>query len=159
MMQAFTPHTREVWETMLRFLERRSTMTLATADPAGRPHAASLYFVHDERLRLYFLSSPESHHARHLQDRPEVAVTIHGEPWDWRTIQGVQIAGTAGPVEDPQEREEAMARYRAKFPFVEALPQALAHARLYRVLPCWVRWIDNTRGFGYRVEWRLEPAP
>lgn len=155
-MSEVTPsHTQEVWETVLRFLSRRSTLTLATADESGRPHAASLYFVHDEALRLYFLSSPESRHVRHLLARPEVAATIHGEPWDWKTIQGLQLWGTAAPVEDPAEWEPAMARYRAKFPFIDELPQALAHARLYRITPHWVRWIDNTRGFGYRVEWRL----
>lgn len=151
----FPPHTKEAWEAALRFLSQRSTLTLATADESGRPYAASLYFVHDESLRLYFLSSPESRHVRHLLARPEVAATIHGEPWDWKTIQGIQLMGTADPVEDPEERERAMARYRAKFPFIGELPQALAHARLYRVTPRWVRWIDNTRGFGYRVEWRL----
>ncbi|WP_376791576.1 pyridoxamine 5'-phosphate oxidase family protein [Thermoflexus sp.] len=155
MVEALPPHTGEVWEAVLRFLSRRSTLTLATADESGRPYAASLYFVHDERLRLYFLSSPESRHISHLAVRSEVAVTIHGEPWDWKTIQGLQLTGTADPVEDAEERERVMARYRAKFPFIEELPQALAHARLYRITPHWVRWIDNTRGFGYRVEWRL----
>lgn len=156
MAEAVSPHTGEAWEAVLRFLSHRSTLTLATADESGHPHAASLYFVHDERMRLYFLSSPESRHTRHLTVRPEVAVTIHGEPWDWKTIQGLQLSGRAELVEDPEERERAMARYRAKFPFIEELPQAMAHARLYRVTPRWVRWIDNTRGFGYRVEWRLE---
>ncbi|MCS7251358.1 MAG: pyridoxamine 5'-phosphate oxidase family protein [Anaerolineae bacterium] len=147
--------TGEAWEAVLDFLSHRSTMTLATADESGCPYAASVYFVHDEGLRLYFLSSPESRHARHLTARSEVAVTIHGEPWDWRTIQGLQLTGTANPVEDPEEWERVMIRYREKFPFVRELPQALAHAFLYRVTPNWVRWIDNTKGFGYRVEWRL----
>jgi uncharacterized protein YhbP (UPF0306 family) len=126
-MEPVATHTGEIWEAVLRFLSQRSTLTLATADEAGQPYAASLYFVHDDGLRLYFFSSPESRHTRHLLNRPEVAVTIHGEPWDWRTIQGLQLTGRADP----------------------------AHARLYRITPRWVRWIDNTRGFGYRVEWRL----
>ncbi|GBD07998.1 hypothetical protein HRbin22_00224 [Candidatus Thermoflexus japonica] len=155
MAEALPPHTGEAWEAVLRFLGQRSTMTLVTADEDGSPYAASLYFVHDGQLRLYFLSSPESRHVRHLAARPEVAVTIHGEPWDWKTIQGLQLTGAAEPVEDPEERERVMARYREKFPFLHELPQALAHARLYRVTPRWVRWIDNTKGFGYRVEWRL----
>ncbi|WP_322801117.1 pyridoxamine 5'-phosphate oxidase family protein [Thermoflexus sp.] len=155
MAESVPPHTGEAWEAALRFLSRRSTLTLATVDESGHPYVASLYFVHDERLRLYFLSSPESRHVRHLTARPEVAVTVHGEPWDWKNIQGLQLTGIAETVEDPAERERVMARYREKFPFIEELPQALAHARLYRITPRWVRWIDNTKGFGYRVEWRL----
>ncbi len=46
------------------FLAQHNTMTLATVDAAGAPHAAAVFYAADDALNLYFLSSPNSRHSQ-----------------------------------------------------------------------------------------------
>ncbi len=149
---------------VLDYLRHHHVLTLATVGPDG-PAAASLFYACDDALNLYFLSHPASQHCRNLAANPQVAVTVHGNDSHWRQIQGVQLWGTARRVTDPGELAHALRVYGARFPFVEALmagresnaPEAellpgLRAARLYRVTPHRIRWIDNTVGFAHKEE-------
>lgn len=49
-------------------------MSLATY--GDHPWIASVYYSYDTNLHLYFLSSPETLHARHITNEPQVAVSI-----------------------------------------------------------------------------------
>jgi uncharacterized protein YhbP (UPF0306 family) len=135
------------------YLAARSTLTLATAGPGGAPQAADLFFVADQALNLYFVSSPGSRHSRALISDPQVAATVHAETWEWQAISGLQLEGRVRAL-DGAEREAALARYSAKFPFVERFAVELAASACYCLTPDWLRWLDNSRGFGHRVEWR-----
>ena len=52
------------------FLAEHTTMTLATVGPSGEPQAAAVFYVADEQLNLFFLSSPTSRHSRYFVDIP-----------------------------------------------------------------------------------------
>ncbi|MDP2744488.1 MAG: pyridoxamine 5'-phosphate oxidase family protein, partial [Dehalococcoidia bacterium] len=43
---------------MLSYLKEHNAMTLATLSE-GQPWAAAVFYVHDDRLNLYFLSDPK----------------------------------------------------------------------------------------------------
>jgi len=142
----------------LRYLQEHHVLTLATTRE-GRPQAAALFYVADEAGRLYFLSNPASRHAQALAQDARVAATIQGEEVNWQTIQGLQIEGMARPIVGPEERESALRRYLARFPDLQELTDpsvrtALEQATIYCITPQWVRWIDNTKGFGHKEEWR-----
>jgi hypothetical protein len=150
-------------EDAFRYLQEHHVLTLATVWE-GRPHAAALFYVADEAGRLYFLSNPASRHAQALAQNTRVAVTIQGEQVNWRTIRGLQIEGIAEPVVEAEEREGALRRYLARFPELQdltdcAVRTALAEATVYCITPRWVRWIDNTKGFGHKEEWRPGRGP
>ena len=132
-----------------------STMTLATTGPDGEPHNAPLYFAADRDLRLYFFSDPASQHARDLAGDERAAVSFYPLCQGWESIRGVQMRGTAGPVEPGAAWEAGRAVYREKFPFVEALEAEIAQNQLYVFVPRWVRLVDNRRGFGFKREWTL----
>ena len=135
-------------------LETSPTASLATTDERGRPHAADVWFASDDRLRLYFVSSPDSAHARHLAREGRVALTVYARTDRPDQVHGVQIHGRCSPIEDAAGRQEAWAIYAARFPFVAAPPyrQAVEAQRFYVVAPVWLRWIDNRKGFGFKVE-------
>lgn len=148
----------------LGYLRNHQVLTLATVGSNG-PAAASLFYACDGALNLYFLSDPASQHCLNLEADPRVAVTVHGDQDDWRRIQGLQLSGTARQVTDPDELRHARAIYTSRFPFVgelarsaDALNQELAErlqdARLYRITPQRVRWIDNTVGFAHKEEFK-----
>lgn len=51
-------------------------MTVATADKGGRPWVSPVFFVHDERWRLYWVSSKNAAHSVNIRQRPEVAIVV-----------------------------------------------------------------------------------
>lgn len=139
-------------------LAERRSLTLATAGPGG-PWAAGLYFASDG-LTLYFLSDPESRHCRDIAVDPRVAAAIHEDVEDWREIRGIQLEGRAEPVVGAGDLARGWAVYLAKFPFVQqfrvgdglAILGRAVSARLYRVVPSRLLYLDNRRGFGHRQE-------
>lgn len=130
-------------------------MTLATSDPEGNPHAAPVYFVHDDEMRLYFFSEANSQHSRNITQNPKVAAAIYPECEGWRDIKGLQLRGELCLVESTQEWDSAWARYQVKFPFVRSLKAVVARNQLYVFIPSWIRLVDNSQGFGYKEEWNL----
>ena len=147
-----SPAEAETQAAVAAFLAAHSTLTLATVDAGGQPMAASLFFVSDGELRLYWVSSPGSRHSQNLARQPLAAVTIHNETWSWTEIAGVQMQGEARPLPPGPEQQAALALYLAKFPFAAQFASELARSDVFCFVPAWVRRIDNGRGFGHRQE-------
>ena len=135
------------------FLAVCRTASLATVSEAGHPYAANVQFVADAGWRLYWVSKPEAAHSKHLDAKPQAAVTIYAHQDAPDLIHGLQLHGTAAPV-PPEEREAVLALYQAKYPFTAEPPyaDAIARQQLYRFTPSWLRWIDNRVHFGFKVE-------
>ena len=141
------------------FIAAQNTLTLATTNAEGSPHACDLFYAFADDA-FYFLSDPKTRHIRNLAHAPRVSATIHGVSQGWQDIRGIQIGGAAARVDDLAERARAFAQYLVKYAFVrEWLPcvELLGRAHgilgvvdLYKLTPRWVRWIDNTQGFGYK---------
>ena len=148
-----------------RLLRGCNTLSLATCDN-NTPWAASVFFVADKDLSLYFISASGSRHSRNADSNPRVAATVNGEHSDWLQISGLQLEGKLrlAPV---SERERILSLYLGKFPQLEKLQQQprndqekLIAARLlssdfYQLKPATIRLIDNSRGFGFKQEVRL----
>jgi len=142
-------------ERVAAFLQKRTTLSIATVDREGWPQAADLFYVSDDRLNLYFVSGEKSRHAMNLGRVSRVAVTVHNDTWDWRDIQGVQIEGEARIITDADERDRAWALFRGKFPFTSEFVDQIVRSSFYVVTPKWVRLIDNTLRANHREEFTL----
>tara|TARA_R110001583_G_scaffold29807_4_gene103828 strand:- start:7649 stop:8176 length:528 start_codon:yes stop_codon:yes gene_type:complete len=144
----------------------RSASVKGVAD-VQEPWAAQLFFVSDENLNLYFVSSPESRHCQDLLRNPHVAATISGDTSDWLSVKGLQIRGRAKPLPKSQYAR-VLALYLGKSPQLQALyqrpanpneekiRQRLMDANFYRIDPVWIRVIDNSRGFSHKCELKLD---
>lgn len=148
---------QELHQQVLTYLQSHNVMTLATVGPDG-PWAAGLFYVNDG-FDLYWLSDPDTRHSRNIAYNAQVAATIHEDYRDWRIIQGIQMEGTAEHVGTLAQAVGPMRLYVAKFPFLgdlrhlpSTLASALAAARVYRLTPTRVYFIDNTKGLGHREE-------
>jgi uncharacterized protein YhbP (UPF0306 family) len=148
-----TDFQREL-EPVVALLGETMTMVLATRMPDGTPRATPVFFAVDERLRLVFLSDPESVHSRNLTTMPSASAAMYPEEGDWRKLRGVQMTGRAYALEG-REAEAARRTYARRFPFVSELASAMAATRIYAFTPRWVRLIDNRRGFGFQQDWSL----
>lgn len=128
-----------------------SAMSLATVDGQGLPYAANVYVAPDERLRLYFLSNPESAHVQHLLRQPTVAMTAYAPIRMWQRVRGIQMRGQCEPLPDDQFAA-AWAIYVGKYPHINEIHEQIRTLRFYRLTPRTLRWIDNSRHFGFRVD-------
>ncbi len=147
------------------FLSTQTTLTLGTLNPDGSPYLCDLFYVHDATPSLYFLSDPHTQHAQNLARISQISATVHHTTKDWQTIRGVQIIGKAMRVNEATDRQHGFEIYVAKFPFVrkwlpsvERLGQAhplFGVIELYKITPRWLRWIDNTQGFGHKEEFEF----
>lgn len=144
------------------YLRAHHVASLATVGPhgspdAGMPHAASVFYATDERLRLVFLSKGSSRHGRDIAAGSLVSVTVTEQYDDWRAIQGVQLRGRA-TVLHGLARAGALATYVRRFPFVRAtlsdpaLASRLVGIEVYRVAPEWASLTDNRRAVFGREE-------
>ncbi|MAF83762.1 MAG: hypothetical protein CL797_06620 [Chromatiales bacterium] len=143
-------------------LEAHNTITLATCCD-GKPWAASLFFASDKDLNIYFVSDYRTRHARDIGAGADVVATVNIDCADWSGVKGLQIDGFAETV-DGLERVNALRHYLIKFADVKALfeapkgkdeetiAQRLKAANLYRLKPRWIRLIDNSKWFGYKLE-------
>jgi len=132
-----------------------STLTLATTNGEGEPHAAPVYFAADADLSFYFFSAPDSRHGQDLASNPHAAAAFYPACFGWQEIRGVQMHGAACIVEAGATWEKAWELYQAKFPFVTALRSEISRNSLYVFTPSWIRLVDNRRRFGYKREWTL----
>jgi uncharacterized protein len=128
-------------------------LTLATASLDKVPHAATVYFVCDDRLTLFFVSAPYSQHSRDLAQNSSAAITLYPPAHSWQEIRGLQMRGQATEVDSATQVVVAWARYLAKFPYVKGLESEVLKNRWYAFSPEWVRWIDNRIRFGHKQEW------
>jgi uncharacterized protein len=142
-----------VREAALVYLADHHVMTLATVGADGA-WAAAVFYVNDG-FDLYFLSAAHTRHAQHLATSGQTAVTIQEDYSDWQAIKGIQLEGTVVLL-DGDERDTAVARYKAKFPFLRQAPEPIQQALLkvgwYRLRPERLYFIDNSKGFGHRDE-------
>lgn len=146
------------------YLDTQTTLTLATLNPDGTPQACDVFYASDGTT-FYFLSDPKTRHIQNLQRDPRISATIHGGSRGWEDIRGVQMAGHAERVASLGERAQGYRLYIVKYTFVgQWLPSAAALGQahkllgtieLYKIVPTWIRWIDNTEGFGHKEEWSV----
>jgi uncharacterized protein YhbP (UPF0306 family) len=149
MPAALTPQEHN---TVRAFLAAQSTLALATVNADGTPQIAPLFYVSDDALNLYWLSSPRSRHSVNVSQRACAAATIYPSIWAWQEIQGLQIEGRTEAISDDVVRQQMLGRYQDKFRLPSSFEAQIAASTLYRLVPGWLRWLDNGVAFGYKAE-------
>ena len=142
-------------EQVAEFLKSQGTLTLATSAEDGTPFAAPLFYLADSRMGLYWLSSASSRHSRNLKRQAEAAVSVCAPTEDWKQIRGVQMRGHVTVVAARSGRLEIVEAYCARFQLGPSFQAAITRSRLYRFQPQWVRYLDNSKRFGYKFEFAV----
>lgn len=70
-------------------------MVLGTVDPSGRPRVSPVWFSLVDHRDAYWLSSPDAHHSRNVENRPEVSIVVFDSGADPHTGQAVYLEATA----------------------------------------------------------------
>lgn len=129
--------------TVLDFLQRHRTMTLATVSAGAVPRASTFLYV-NEGPRLYFWSRATTLTARQVQQNPTVAFTVDGSSEDLSQAQGIQGIGECSVILSGEEIARVADLFGQKFP--ELAPGSTMSISFFRVTPTELQFIDNTRG-------------
>lgn len=144
-MNAAQPHRPPVDERIARFLARHHVLTLATVAD-GAPYCSNAFYAYDAvRNRLIFAADAATRHAREMLAERRVAASVVLETRIVGKIQGVQLCGTAA-----RSDEEDRRRYLRRFPYAVALTELT----LWALTPDYIKFTDNTLGFGKKLIWK-----
>jgi len=135
-------------KTVSAFLHQQSTLTLATAGKQGEPWATPLFYLVDDALSLFWLSSPSSKHSRNLMENSEAAVTVYSQASHCREIRGVQMRGSVTVVSDPVRRRKLIEEYCVRLRLDTLFRRMTGLHRLYEFRPVSLRYLDNSERFG-----------
>ena len=133
-------------------LRAQSTLALATVNEQGLATVAPLYYLVDEDLNLYWVSSEKSEHSRNLLRESRVAGTVYVETERWKEICGVQMRGIASKVTEPERRKLILEKYCKRFHLGRVFRLVIRQSTLYAFRPEFFRFIDNTTGFASGFE-------
>lgn len=141
-------------------LARQTTLVLATIDDNARPRSTPLFFIGGDGLRLYWFSARSSRHSRNCARFPRVSVAVFRSTRNWQQIRGVQMDGLVSVVADRALRRQVDGDYRARFSLDDRFAAAIRRSALYCFVPAWVRYLDNSREFGFKFElsWPAMPS-
>lgn len=142
-------------EQAVEFLKTQNILTLSTLADGELPWSTPLFYLLRDDLRIYWVSSRSSLHSRSLAATQEVSIAVHAATDQWKEIRGVQMRGTVRTVESPQERKEVLAAYATRFKLGGILRVALNQSEIYKFSPSWLRYLDNSKRFGYKREIHL----
>lgn len=133
--------TLEVPPEVLEFLQRRRTLTLATASPAAVPRATTLLYV-SEGPSLYFWTRATTLTARQIQQNPVVAFTVDDSSADLNATQGIQGLGECSVILSGEEIARVADLFGQKFP--DLAPGSTMSISFFRITPTELQFIDNT---------------
>lgn len=135
-------------ESIVEFFAQHQVLSLAVSRDDS-PWSANAFFAWDgERNALIILSSPETLHGRILAANPRVAGTIAGQFTDISQIHGLQYSGTCQLLDEPAERDRALALYYDRHPQARGM-----QAGVWEITVQQLKLTDNRLGFGTKIEW------
>src|SRR4051812_19999063 len=75
-------------------------MTLATADPGGRPWASPVYYARVDYRQFVWVSSPDARHSQNLSGRPDISIVVFDSTVPINSGQAVYMSAVAELVPD-----------------------------------------------------------
>jgi len=156
------------------FLNNHNTVSIASKNNES-VWAATVFYIADTDMNLYFLSSHKTQHIVNIQTDENVAITVYKDVEDWQSIQGLQSSGKVSEVAS-SNRDKILADYIKKYVFLDDLLQnpkddqekkiaeQFSSIGLYVYKPNFFRIIDNSISFGFKQElvlkddsWAIKP--
>jgi nitroimidazol reductase NimA-like FMN-containing flavoprotein (pyridoxamine 5'-phosphate oxidase superfamily) len=108
-----------------RTLADNRFLVLGTVDPSGRARVSPVWFTMVDHRDVYWLSSPESHHSRNIEERPDVSLVVFDSSLDPHTGQAVYLEATAVRVPDDELEAACAAAFEGVDEALSFTPETL----------------------------------
>ncbi|MCC6484259.1 MAG: pyridoxamine 5'-phosphate oxidase family protein [Armatimonadetes bacterium] len=141
------------------YLHKHNVLNVSTCDEEG-PWGAAVFYAH-EGLKIYFMTAPHTRHGSALVAAGTMAGSIHEDYAGWTEIRGLQMRGRVWMLEDEGEVRAGQRAFFRKYDFAEAfshgnvpeeIQRSIKSVRLFCFEPQLVLWLDNSAGFGKRMQ-------
>lgn len=127
------------------YLQSDASVVQIASASNGKPWIASVYFVADDKLNIYWLSWPERRHSVEIANSSSVAATVVIKTD--RPVIGVQLEGEVERVSDPKVVATIMTLYVAKYnegrQFYDAFIAGTNKHQMYCLRPRAVQLFDE----------------
>ncbi|MFI3333153.1 MAG: pyridoxamine 5'-phosphate oxidase family protein [Rikenellaceae bacterium] len=131
---------------IINFLRKHHVLTLATS-VGNTPYCANAFYALDAlRRRVIFTTDISTRHGSEMSQNPTVAASIVWETKLVGKIQGAQLTGKIVKADSEDQKN-----YIKRFPYT-----ALAELNLWAIELDFVKFTDNTLGFGKKLIWSAE---
>ncbi len=121
-----------------KYIRQSHMMQIATVDD-DQPWVATVYFVSNDELNLYWASPEDTSHSRHISKNQKVAVAIPVHHKKNQPVVGVQISGLAEKLNDVEAIRQIAKIYAQKYDFSEKWIDKVCNKqtkhKLYRFTP------------------------
>jgi len=118
------PNKETLRKLVVDYLNEAKLMQIATVKN-NKPWVATVWYVHDEELNLYFISRKSRRHSLELKENPNIAGAIT-KPYtigSGEKVGGLQFEGKAHDLTDePDTLEKIVKLYHGKYPKAEDIP-------------------------------------
>lgn len=124
-------------ELIIKYLDEAKQMQLATC-VGDQPWCSTVYFAHDDKHNLYWISTPERRHSKEIAVNPHVAAAIVLQHTPGDKVRGLQLQGLAREVSDHSEITELISVYSSRFnrtDLAESIISGQNPHRLYQLKP------------------------
>jgi uncharacterized protein YhbP (UPF0306 family) len=143
---------QEKLELVAALLRQETSLALATTGEDGEPCVAPLFYMMDDEFTLYWFSSATSLHSLNLKRTPRAAVSVYPNVQNWREIRGVQMRGNVARITESKRRSGLIKAYCGRFELGSIFRLAIRRSIIYAFQPEFLRYIDNSKGFGFKFE-------
>jgi uncharacterized protein YhbP (UPF0306 family) len=130
-------------EMVIRFLAKYNQMAVATFGVF--PWIATLYYTFDKNLNIYFLSDPETLHAKQIIQNPKVSVSIANSSQNInKPKRGLQISGIAEQISDIAKIRHAFNIWKSDLGVVNPkLTYKAITGKMFKITPKRIKLFDQ----------------
>lgn len=140
------------------YLSSQKLMSLATSDGKGNLWSANVYFVHDEKFNIYFMSAPDSLHSQFISVNKRVSFTICDSHQDEISGKiGLQASGICEHIGGEEDVTNLLSAWNQKFAKKPAPPieSFKTNSPLYKVTLKRIKFFNESAFEGKVREWGL----
>jgi len=135
-------------EVVLKYLRTQYVMGVATSDKKGNLWPATVYYIVDDDLNIYFMSSPKTIHAQNIRVSSEVALIVADSDQNMSGDQiGIQISGICTRVRGVSHVKNLVDAYKKSKLKVGSLTfvafKKAATSGIYKVTPKKIKYFNT----------------
>lgn len=132
------------------FIKHSKAATIACINGKETYCFTCFYVLLEEKACIVFKSSLKTKHGPLMLQEPFVSGTIHPDQLKMTAIKGIQFTGELLEENHPLTHN-ASVNYYLHYPLSAAMD-----GRLWVIQLNWIKFTDNTRGFGFKQHWNRE---
>ncbi|QLB21386.1 hypothetical protein A6B43_07550 [Vespertiliibacter pulmonis] len=134
---------------IIKFINRHHVVSLACYSNCTIWSASCFYIFDVENNRLLLLTKRTTRHGELMQQNPNIAGTIAGQPEHLNEIEGIQFSATARCLSQTDEKNRAFTQYTQRYPIAKLIP-----SDVWEICFDEIKFTENRTAFAHKTYWK-----